>query len=442
VGDAPRFVLGVDEPLYLSLHGPGAEVAPAGGSLVSLLHYHRAGTAEHAVGTRDRLEAPARRRAPGLARPRRQRPVPAPRGGEPRRPPSGEPRPRRTTVRRRHRCAGVLVAGDWVGPRGLLSDAAVASGAEAGRVAARIAASTRLRRERTRVVRGAPPPALRRRLPHVGSVSDAEDVVQDAWLRWAAVEGADVDDVGAFLTTVVSRLSLDRLRSARHRRERYVGPWLPRARCRRSAPQAPRRTGRRRPRARRLAHLRLPHRCSTSSSRRSGRAPAPRRLRVPVPEVADMVDRSEAGCRQLASRARRRPAVVPAPPHRRRDPTLRRAGRAVPHRDGDRRHRQRPAVLAPDVVLVSDGGPTTGRRVARCTARPRRPAPGAPREPDAGRTTVTVQDINGEPGIIVAVDGVPFLTLGSPAARRASTGCGSCGTRRSSPTSLVGRAGC
>src|SRR6478609_7549924 len=59
-----------------------------------------------------------------------------------------------------------------------------------------------------------------------GTVADAEDVVQDAWLRWDR-SGAAVDDLRAWLTTVVSRLALDRLRSAAHRRETYYGEWLP-----------------------------------------------------------------------------------------------------------------------------------------------------------------------------------------------------------------------
>jgi RNA polymerase sigma-70 factor, ECF subfamily len=62
-----------------------------------------------------------------------------------------------------------------------------------------------------------------------GTFADAEDAVQDAWLRWNGL-GSDRDDIvdlRAWLTTVVSRLSLDRLRSAAHRRETYVGEWLP-----------------------------------------------------------------------------------------------------------------------------------------------------------------------------------------------------------------------
>ena len=60
----------------------------------------------------------------------------------------------------------------------------------------------------------------------LGSVADAEDVVQDAFLRWRSAEG-DVRNAKAFLTTVVTRLSIDRLRVARHERESYLGPWLP-----------------------------------------------------------------------------------------------------------------------------------------------------------------------------------------------------------------------
>src|SRR3954469_361016 len=59
-----------------------------------------------------------------------------------------------------------------------------------------------------------------------GTVADAEDVVQDAWLRWDGTSES-ITDLRAWLTTVVSRLSLDRLRSAVKRRETYVGEWVP-----------------------------------------------------------------------------------------------------------------------------------------------------------------------------------------------------------------------
>jgi RNA polymerase sigma-70 factor (ECF subfamily) len=61
----------------------------------------------------------------------------------------------------------------------------------------------------------------------LGSMWDAEDVVQDAYLRWMRADRASVREPRAFLTVVVSRLALDQLRSARVTREAYVGPWLP-----------------------------------------------------------------------------------------------------------------------------------------------------------------------------------------------------------------------
>lgn len=60
----------------------------------------------------------------------------------------------------------------------------------------------------------------------LGSLSEAEDVVQDAWIRWAGV-GEGVDVPAAYLTRIVTRLCLDHMKSARARRETYVGPWLP-----------------------------------------------------------------------------------------------------------------------------------------------------------------------------------------------------------------------
>jgi RNA polymerase sigma factor (sigma-70 family) len=60
----------------------------------------------------------------------------------------------------------------------------------------------------------------------LGSVSEAEDIVQDAWLRWSQVEGG-IDTPAAFLTRIVTRLCLDQMKSARSRRETYVGAWIP-----------------------------------------------------------------------------------------------------------------------------------------------------------------------------------------------------------------------
>lgn len=81
------------------------------------------------------------------------------------------------------------------------------------------------REERFEALRG---PLVRHAYRMLGSYGDAEDVVQDAYLRWrTALDTTGVGDDAALLRTIVTRLCLDRLRSARARREVYVGPWLP-----------------------------------------------------------------------------------------------------------------------------------------------------------------------------------------------------------------------
>ncbi len=74
--------------------------------------------------------------------------------------------------------------------------------------------------------------AHRRRLVRLayrmlGSMSEAEDIVQDGWIRWSRIDPAELREPGAFLTRTVTRLCLDAMKSARHRRETYVGSWLP-----------------------------------------------------------------------------------------------------------------------------------------------------------------------------------------------------------------------
>ena len=61
----------------------------------------------------------------------------------------------------------------------------------------------------------------------LGSRTDAEDVVQEAWIRWSGVEHDTIDQPRAFLLTVTTRLALNRLRQLATRKESYVGPWLP-----------------------------------------------------------------------------------------------------------------------------------------------------------------------------------------------------------------------
>ncbi|OSC43040.1 sigma-70 family RNA polymerase sigma factor [Mycobacterium decipiens] len=155
-----------------------------------------------------------------------------------------------------------------------------------------------------------------------GTVADAEDIVQEAWLRWdSAANGRDtVVDLRAWLTTVVSRLGLDKLRSAAHRRETYTGNWLP----------EPVVTGidRADPLSAVVAHEdarfvamvvleRLTPDQRVAFVLHDGFA-------VPFAEVAEVLGTTEAAARQLASRARKslagtaaRPALISRQP----DPT-------------------------------------------------------------------------------------------------------------------------
>ena len=74
--------------------------------------------------------------------------------------------------------------------------------------------------------------ALRPRMMSVayrmlGSAADADDVLQEAWIRWDRVDQSSVDSPRAYLKTIVTRLSIDQLRVVKSRRETYKGPWLP-----------------------------------------------------------------------------------------------------------------------------------------------------------------------------------------------------------------------
>ena len=61
----------------------------------------------------------------------------------------------------------------------------------------------------------------------LGSATEAEDLVQEVWLRWQTYDRSEVANPGAFLATATTRLAINELQSARERRETYIGPWLP-----------------------------------------------------------------------------------------------------------------------------------------------------------------------------------------------------------------------
>lgn len=187
----------------------------------------------------------------------------------------------------------------------------------------------------------------------LGSRTDAEDVVQDAYLRFAGAKGVRNEE--AFLVTIVTRLCLDRLKSARAQREIYVGPWLPEpiVDAERLSPDA----------ATELAED-LSFALMLALDRLSPLERAAFLLHdvfdTPFAEIAAMLGRTEASCRQLASRARRavrddRPPPAAAPDSHAR--LLQAFGEAVASGDVARLAE----LLRADAVAITDGG---GRKTA------------------------------------------------------------------------------
>ncbi|WP_106850024.1 RNA polymerase sigma-70 factor [Blastococcus sp. Marseille-P5729] len=182
----------------------------------------------------------------------------------------------------------------------------------------------------------------------LGSAADAEDVLQEAWLRWADADRSQVRDARAYLVRITTRLALNRLRTTARRREVYVGPWLPEPLL--TAPDV-------------ADDVELADSVSTAMLVVLGTLPATERavfiLRevfdLPYGEIAETLGKTPDAIRQIALRARRH--VADRRPRQRVDPAQHREiteqlMNAVVTGDLDSLMR----VLAPDVVLVTDGG--------------------------------------------------------------------------------------
>ena len=194
----------------------------------------------------------------------------------------------------------------------------------------------------------------------LGTMTDAEDVLQDVFERWLRADRTDVDNPGAFLTTMTTRASLDRLRSARATREVYVGPWLPEPVPTDGVDRSPE------------AVVELDESLTIGYlhllEQLTPRERAAHLLHdvydFSYREIATMIDREEAACRQLASRARSK--LRAKRPDRDRAPSPEVAGELC-HRlvgalaGGDIGEVM--TLLTDDVVHVSDGG--ANRRAAR-----------------------------------------------------------------------------
>jgi RNA polymerase sigma-70 factor (ECF subfamily) len=231
----------------------------------------------------------------------------------------------------------------------------------------------------------------------LGGVAEAEDVVQDAYLRWHDADAAQIRSAEAFLVTVTTRLAIDRLRSARARRETYVGPWLPEPLVADAAAPDP---------ADVVAEAeQLSLAFLTTLERLNPVERAVLLLRdvfdLDYGDIADVVEKSPANVRQIATRARAHvgDAGRHAGDH---DPAedqrlLEAFMEAVATGDLERLT----GMLAADAILYSDGGGVvtaarkpiyTGPKVARFFIGVARKAP-----PDFSAAWARV---NGEPGIV------------------------------------------
>ena len=251
----------------------------------------------------------------------------------------------------------------------------------------------------------------------LGSVTDAEDAVQEAYLRWSGVEHSEIRDPRAFLVRVTTRLAIDRLRRARTRRESYVGPWLPEPILTRQDPSE---------------ELAMAESVSmamlvvleTLSPLERAVFVLREAFGMPHAEIAEVLGRREEAVRQLARRAR--------------EHVRERRTRFDADQDEQRRVTEHfleatstgdfaalMAVLSPGVELVVDGG---GKALA-----PRRPVQGAEKvarflgavaterntarflesvgTQPSGEVRIHLAPVNGEPGIVITAGNEPISAL-------------------------------
>jgi RNA polymerase sigma factor (sigma-70 family) len=246
----------------------------------------------------------------------------------------------------------------------------------------------------------------------LGSLAEAEDAVQETYARWYALSRQQQDAIetpGAWLTTVASRICLNLLGSARARRETYVGEWIPEP--------LPERTGRLsgQPGAAADPADRVTLDESVSMAFLvvlESMTPAERVafilhdvFRYSFAEVAEIVGRTPAACRQLASSARRRVRVsqAPAPPAARQAEIIRAFKQAWEAKDIDALI----GLLDPGATAIADGGglatsflhPIEGsEQIARAWVEIANRA--------AGTMTFLERTVNGQPGLVAQQDGL------------------------------------
>jgi RNA polymerase sigma factor (sigma-70 family) len=254
----------------------------------------------------------------------------------------------------------------------------------------------------------------------LGSLAEAEDVVQDTYTRWYAMSRSQqqaIESPGAWLTTVTSRICLNVLGSARARRERYVGEWIP-------EPLPDAITGRSESAGDPADRVTLDESVSMAFLVvLESMTPAERVafilhdvFRYPFTEVAEIVGRTPAACRQLASSARRRlrAARAPTTPIAQRAEIVRNFKRAWQAKDINALI----GLLDPDATATADGGglaltflhPIEGNeQIARAWVELANRAP--------SNATLLERTVNGQPGLVAEQDGAIVTVFAFDVAR-------------------------
>lgn len=243
----------------------------------------------------------------------------------------------------------------------------------------------------------------------LGRIADAEDVVQEAWLRWSAQEREDVREPRGYLVRTTTRLAIDRLRHVQSRRESYVGPWLPEPIATDFGPSVPD-TAERAVLADSVSLAVLVVLESLSPLERAVFV-LREAFGFPYAEIAATLDKSEAAVRQLAARARKhvdeRKHRYDVDPAECRDLTERFLSAAA---GGDLAGLL--SLLAPDVRLIGDSGGKSKAplRVIESADKVGRFLVAVAREPIPA-VEVRVVELNGAPALIVLSGGKPDTVL-------------------------------
>ncbi|MFI2781413.1 RNA polymerase sigma-70 factor [Streptomyces sp. ALB3] len=243
----------------------------------------------------------------------------------------------------------------------------------------------------------------------LGRVADAEDVVQEAWLRWSAADRGDVHEPRAYLVRITTRLAIDRLRHLRSRREAYVGPWLPEPVVTEYGPSVP--DSAERAVLADSVSLAVLVVLETLSPLERAVFVLREAFGYPYAEIGAALDRSEAAVRQLAGRAKRH--VEERKPRYDVDPAVRRdlTERFLAAASGGNLE-QMLALLAPDVRLVSDSGgkAKAPRRIIETADKVGRFLYAVGLSRPSG-TEVSTVELNGGPALVYIVDGVVDTVL-------------------------------